>query len=155
MLTQKISKWVSGLTVVAMVAVVAVLAACAQPGPAPGESEVRYGRINRIDAVQIESDAHLGLGAVIGSVAGGVLGHQFGGGNGRDVATVAGALAGGFAGAQVEKNNEKRPGQHIIVQLNNGVAVGITQATDPNLRVGDSVRIDGTGNSARVVRAGY
>ncbi|OSN11736.1 hypothetical protein AU512_01250 [Lonsdalea iberica] len=41
-------------------------------------------------------------GSVLGAVAGGVLGHQFGGGRGRDVATVAGALAGGYAGNQVQ-----------------------------------------------------
>jgi outer membrane lipoprotein SlyB len=142
------------LKFVCSAALTVMLSACAQTGPTVGETEVRYGRINRIDAVSIDSDAHLGLGAVIGSVAGGVLGHQFGGGNGRDVATVAGALAGGYAGAQVEKNNVKQPGQHIIVKLNNGVAVGITQAADPNLRVGDTVRIDGAGNGARVVRTG-
>jgi uncharacterized protein YcfJ len=42
-------------------------------------------------------------------VAGGVVGHQFGGGRGRDVATVAGALAGGFAGNQAQgslQNND-------------------------------------------------
>ncbi|MFZ4284995.1 glycine zipper 2TM domain-containing protein [Variovorax sp. HJSM1_2] len=148
MLIQRMLQWGCGL------ALTALLVACAQPGPAAGEAQVRYGRINRIDAVQIESEAHLGLGAVIGGVAGGVLGHQFGGGTGRDVATVAGALAGGVAGAQVEKNQVKQPGQHIIVQLNDGVAVGITQAADPNLRVGDRVRIDGSGNGARVVRTG-
>jgi len=41
-------------------------------------------------------------GSVLGAVAGGVLGHQFGGGRGRDVATVAGALAGGYGGHQVQ-----------------------------------------------------
>ncbi len=41
-------------------------------------------------------------GSVLGAVAGGVLGHQFGGGRGRDVATVAGALAGGYGGNQVQ-----------------------------------------------------
>nr|WP_210423893.1 glycine zipper 2TM domain-containing protein [Dickeya sp. CFBP 2040] len=41
-------------------------------------------------------------GSLLGMVAGGVLGHQFGGGRGRDVATVAGALAGGYAGNQVQ-----------------------------------------------------
>lgn len=41
-------------------------------------------------------------GSVLGAVAGGVLGHQFGGGHGRTVATVAGALAGGYAGNQVQ-----------------------------------------------------
>ncbi|MEO6699479.1 MAG: glycine zipper 2TM domain-containing protein, partial [Paraperlucidibaca sp.] len=32
-----------------------------------------------------------GIGAVLGAVAGGVIGHQIGGGNGRKIATVAGA----------------------------------------------------------------
>ncbi|HDW5888433.1 TPA: glycine zipper 2TM domain-containing protein [Salmonella enterica subsp. enterica serovar Typhi] len=34
-------------------------------------------------------------GSVLGAVAGGVIGHQFGGGRGKDVATVVGALGGG------------------------------------------------------------
>ncbi|KEA52698.1 MULTISPECIES: glycine zipper 2TM domain-containing protein [Mangrovibacter] len=41
-------------------------------------------------------------GSVLGAVAGGVIGHQFGGGHGRDVATVIGALGGGYAGNQVQ-----------------------------------------------------
>jgi hypothetical protein len=44
------------------------------------------------------------------------------------------------------------PGQHVIVHLNNDVAVGITQPINPDLRVGDAVRVDGTGSDARVVR---
>ncbi|BAN98426.1 hypothetical protein E05_36600 [Plautia stali symbiont] len=41
-------------------------------------------------------------GSVLGAVAGGVIGHQFGGDRGRDIATVAGALAGGYGGKQVQ-----------------------------------------------------
>lgn len=41
-------------------------------------------------------------GSVLGAVAGGVLGHQFGGGHGRTLATVAGAMAGGYAGNQAQ-----------------------------------------------------
>jgi uncharacterized protein YcfJ len=33
-----------------------------------------------------------------------VLGHQVGGGSGRDIATVAGAAAGGYAGNRIEKH---------------------------------------------------
>mgnify|MGYP001094076084 CR=1 FL=1 len=50
-------------------------------------------------AVQDESRI---AGSVLGAVAGGVLGHQFGGGRGRDVATVVGALGGGYAGNQIQ-----------------------------------------------------
>ena len=39
---------------------------------------------------------------VHGAVAGGVIGHQFGGGRGKDVATVVGALGGGYAGNQIQ-----------------------------------------------------
>ena len=44
----------------------------------------------------------LGGGSVLGAVAGGVIGHQFGGGRGKDVATVVGALGGGYAGNQIQ-----------------------------------------------------
>lgn len=42
------------------------------------------------------------LGSALGAVAGGVIGHQFGGGRGKDVATVVGALGGGYAGNQIQ-----------------------------------------------------
>jgi outer membrane lipoprotein SlyB len=132
------------------IVVFALLAACA--APAPVEEPVRYGQVMQVDSVMIDGDQHLGVGAIIGAVAGGVIGHQFGGGSGQDVATVAGVLAGGVAGNKVQNKTEKRAAQHVIVKLDNGVSVGITQATDSVFKVGDRVRIDGAGNDARVVR---
>src|SRR5690606_14399492 len=49
-------------------------------------------------------DQHQIAGTVIGVVAGGLLGNQVGGGNGKKVATVAGAAAGGYAGNKVQGN---------------------------------------------------
>jgi len=46
-------------------------------------------------------------GTAIGAVAGGLLGHQIGGGTGRTLATVGGAAAGGYAGNQVQKNMQE------------------------------------------------
>jgi len=40
-------------------------------------------------------------GAIAGALIGGVLGHQVGGGSGRDAATVGGAVAGGVIGSNV------------------------------------------------------
>ena len=37
-----------------------------------------------------------------------------------------------------------------MVDLGNGYEVGITQPVDPNLRVGDPVRIEGSGSDASV-----
>lgn len=39
-------------------------------------------------------------GAVVGALLGGILGHQVGGGSGKDIATVGGVVAGGALGAQ-------------------------------------------------------
>ena len=49
-------------------------------------------------------DEHKILGTVVGAALGGVVGHQFGGGSGKKVATAAGAVAGGYAGNQVQGN---------------------------------------------------
>ncbi len=46
-------------------------------------------------------------GKVNGDGVGGALGHQVGGGNGKKVATVAGAVAGGYAGDKVQGNMQK------------------------------------------------
>ena len=47
-------------------------------------------------------------GTVIGAVAGGLIGHQIGGGKGKDLATVGGAVAGGYAGNQIQKHRQNR-----------------------------------------------
>lgn len=117
------------------------------------QEQVRYGRIIKIDSVQIEGDHQTGVGAVIGGVAGGLLGAQFGGGSARGIATVLGAVGGAFAGSAVERRYANPiPGQYITVKLDNEVTIGITQPVDASLRVGDRVRIQGRGPDARVVR---
>lgn len=45
-------------------------------------------------------------GAVIGAVVGGLIGNQVGDGNGRRLATVAGAVGGGFAGREIDRRHE-------------------------------------------------
>ncbi|HLF30904.1 MAG TPA: glycine zipper 2TM domain-containing protein [Xanthomonadales bacterium] len=52
---------------------------------------------------------------VLGAVIGGVVGHQFGGGNGKAALTVAGAALGGTIGAQVARDNY-RGGAYPVVQ---------------------------------------
>lgn len=52
-------------------------------------------------------DQHQIAGTAIGAVAGGLLGHQVGGGKGKTLATVAGAVAGGYAGKKVQENRQQ------------------------------------------------
>src|SRR5450759_1428427 len=49
-------------------------------------------------------DANVG-GAIAGALIGGILGHQVGGGRGRDAATAGGAVAGGLIGANAGRGD--------------------------------------------------
>ncbi|WP_277624204.1 beta/gamma crystallin-related protein [Undibacterium sp. TS12] len=60
--------------------------------------------IERQQVNQGRSEPNVG-GAVAGALLGGILGHQVGGGTGRDLATVGGAVAGGAIGANVGRND--------------------------------------------------
>jgi uncharacterized protein YcfJ len=55
-----------------------------------------------------------GAGAIIGAIAGGVIGNQFGAGMGRAAATGLGAVAGSVIGNQVEANGN--PPSEVTVQ---------------------------------------
>jgi uncharacterized protein YcfJ len=48
-------------------------------------------------------------GALAGAVIGGILGHQIGGGTGRDLATVGGVVAGAAIGSQVGQPSQDGP----------------------------------------------
>ena len=60
-------------------------------------------RVTRTD-----TGAPLGAGTVLGAIAGGVIGHQFGNSSGgRDRGTAAGAILGGVVGHQIENQNRE------------------------------------------------
>lgn len=48
------------------------------------------------------------IGTAVGAIAGGLLGNQVGGGNGKKLATVAGAVGGGYAGNKVQEGMQNR-----------------------------------------------
>jgi outer membrane lipoprotein SlyB len=129
-----------------------LLTGCASTGGnQAGEMDIRSGVIEQIENVQIESNHHRGAGAVVGGLAGLGVGSLIGRGNGRDVAMVLGAVGGAVAGNEVQKKYDApKPGQKIIVRTNGGVLVSVTQSTDPGLRTGENVYIDGNGENARV-----
>ena len=52
-------------------------------------------------------DRHRVAGTAIGAVAGGLLGHQIGGGRGRTAATIGGAVAGGAIGHHVQAEHQR------------------------------------------------
>ena len=53
-------------------------------------------------------DSNQVTGTVVGAVLGAVIGNQVGGGNGKKLATVAGAAAGGYAGKRVQEDIQRK-----------------------------------------------
>jgi outer membrane lipoprotein SlyB len=129
-----------------------MLTACMTPATQTGDMEIRAGVIQSIIPTEIQSSHHQGVGAILGGLGGAAVGSLFGQGTGRDVMMVAGAIAGGYAGnAEQDKYDQPKAGQQIIVRLNSGVLVSITQLVNPNLMSNMKVYIEGSGTTATVV----
>ena len=114
------------------------------PGSAFARSDGRCGNCGTVVAVQPvqHKDSHLGAGTALGAMAGGLLGHTVGKGDGRTAATVGGAVAGGAIGHQIEKNQrDDRYGWRISIDMDNGRRVTVTQRDNPDIRDGDRVRV--------------
>jgi outer membrane lipoprotein SlyB len=101
------------------------------------------GTVVAIQAVK-QKGSGSGIGAVGGAAAGGVVGHQIGGGRGKDVATVLGALAGAYAGNEAEKTIRETTVYDVTVRMDqSGASRTITVKDASGLSVGSKVRVDG------------
>ncbi|MDP1683085.1 MAG: glycine zipper 2TM domain-containing protein [Burkholderiales bacterium] len=116
-------------------------------GTTAGQSD-RYGTITHLENVQVDDKYKLGVGTAAGAVAGGILGSQVGD---STTATVAGAVLGGLAGTYAESKYKKQDAQKVTVNMNTGGSVTILQPVDGRLRNGMHVRVEGSGENARVV----
>lgn len=124
----------------------------AAPVSSAGESSsARYGRVTGLETVQVDKDYKFGIGTVVGAVAGGIIGHQFGGGTGQTLLTIGGTLAGAAAGTAAESKLKKQDAQKVTIAMQSGGTVVIIQPMDSRLRNGMNVQITGGGDTARVV----
>lgn len=81
------------------------------------------------------------IGIVGGAVVGGLLGHQVGGGRGKDIATVAGAVGGAVAGNEIQKRVDTTKRYETVVRFNDGSS-RVFSATQPTAwRAGDRVKV--------------
>lgn len=139
-----------------------------------GEQNVQFGRVESIRPLYVSTQSTprtSGAGAAIGAIVGGVLLNQifkntggsrrgyYGRGYGyryhdntRDVATIGGAIAGGLIGNNFERNQTSNMvrGEEVVVQLENGQYISVTQNDMGSLYVGQLVRVVGNGSRARV-----
>jgi uncharacterized protein YcfJ len=80
-------------------------------------------------------------GVVGGALVGGLVGNQFGGGNGKTLATVGGAVAGGFAGNEVQKHVTAKKVWVTKVKMKNGSIRSFEQEAQPGWAAGNAVKV--------------
>ncbi|MFJ2991937.1 glycine zipper 2TM domain-containing protein [Pandoraea sp. NPDC087047] len=102
------------------------------------------GTVQSVQPIRTEGHA-TGLGAVGGAVAGGLLGNQFGAGNGRTAMTVVGVLGGGLAGNEVEKRVRSDTVYRVYVRMDTGKTRYWTYQSAPGVQPGDRVRLENNG----------
>jgi len=83
------------------------------------------------------------VGMIAGGAAGALLGHQVGGGTGKDLATIAGAVGGAYAGKKIEEKVKTQKVWTVSVQYANGSKTSFDFDKDPGLKVGDQVKNSG------------
>lgn len=99
------------------------------------------GVVESVQAVQQKGEGS-GIGVAGGAVAGGLLGHQVGGGNGKTAMTVLGAVGGAFAGNEIEKRVRATTVYDVKVRMEDGSVRTIRHA-EP-VTAGTKVQVDGT-----------
>jgi len=115
----------------------------AQQQPPSGQSAYcsTCGTVESIAAVRHQGRG-TGIGAVGGAVVGGLLGNQFGAGNGRLGMTALGAVGGGFAGNAVEKHLRSSTSYQVRVRMENGHTRYFNYRQPPPFQQGERVHIE-------------
>lgn len=119
-----------------------------EAGTATTSQTERDGTITKLENIEVDDKYKLGVGTAVGAVAGGILGAGVGD---STTATVAGAVLGGVAGTYAESKIHKQDAQRVTVNMKTGGSVTILQPMDGRLREGMGVRVEGSGENARVV----
>lgn len=117
------------------------------PASASAPASLEYGRVTNIEMTQGGTAGSGGVnvpGAIIGGVAGAVLGNQVGSGSGRDAATVLGGVAGAAVGSQVgaSRTAGANPVYRVTVQTEQGAMRIYDVPATGELRIGDRVRVE-------------
>jgi outer membrane lipoprotein SlyB len=99
-----------------------------------------WARVVNIDVVQ-NSHRASGGGALLGGIAGGVLGHQIGSGRGNTAATIVGAGAGAYAGNEVEKNRKSTTSYQVLIAMDDGKSRTFNFSSPTSYKAGDKVKI--------------
>ena len=108
-------------------------------------ASLEYGRVTGIEYFPggVTSSGINVPGAIVGGVAGALLGNQIGGGSGRDAATILGGAAGAAVGSQVGKSTSAtNPVYRVSIQTEQGIMRTYDVPATGDLRIGDRVRVE-------------
>jgi len=100
------------------------------------------GRVSAVSVAEKAGESNA-VGMIAGGVAGAVLGHQVGGGFGKDLATVAGAAGGAYAGKKIQENMDAKKVWTVRVTYPDGRSAKFDFASDPGFKAGDAVKNSG------------
>jgi outer membrane lipoprotein SlyB len=115
-----------------------------QPVPAAAQNRicVDCGSVTSVREIKTPGEGS-GIGVIAGGVLGGVLGNQFGHGSGKDATRILGAIGGAVAGHQIEKQARATTRFEITVRMDDGSLRTLTRTSDPGVKAGDRIRVDG------------
>lgn len=102
----------------------------------------RCGVIESITPRRVEGEPSAGA-VIAGAIVGGVVGHQFGGGSGKDAATAAGAVGGAYAGSEIDKNRKAYTVYDVTIRMHEGGVRELTLYSREGLSVGEEVQVTG------------
>jgi outer membrane lipoprotein SlyB len=146
------------LSLIIVTAAVLLSAACTFPSsrrtvPASQAGvmqNIETGTVQSVRQVNIEGQ-RTNLGMYGGGLVGGAAASGIGRGVGSAIASATGAVGGAIVGQATEEAVTRKNAQEIVVRLDDGRSVVVTQAIDGGLfREGDRVRILNGGGGARV-----
>ena len=110
--------------------------------------QVVFGQVDTVRNItqrQVLESEHTGWKTLGGAVLGGLLGNQFGGGHGREIATAVGALAGAAAVQHYQSGGSVVENQlvELLIRNEQNGLINVIQDYDPAMvfAQGDKVRI--------------
>lgn len=107
---------------------------------APQQRCSSCGTVESVHAMKVKGKS-TGLGVVGGALAGGLVGHQLGGGSGKTALTIAGAAGGALAGREVERNVRASTVYSVRVRMQDGSVRTFHQSTP--VAEGTAVQVQG------------
>ena len=97
------------------------------------------GKVTAVNVVEKKGEGNA-LGVIAGGAAGGLLGHQVGGGKGKTLATIAGAVGGAYAGKKIQESATATKVWNVEVQYDDGRRATFSFDHEPGVQRGDRVK---------------